>query len=418
MRATCAAARIVMNAWDSGWLEVMEQNGLRIKTGVRYMDDIRIFANAIKEGWRWWDGKLCFCEEWKQEDQKAGTSSTTRTARVMVDIMSSIWEFLNFTVEVEDDFADKKLPTLDVRIWVRGGLIEYEFFSKPMSANTVLNARTALGEQTKFSSLSQEVVRRMLHTSRRLEDSSWMESLEDLTQRMVNSDHRPAYIQKVMVAGYTSYKAKLRNSKLPPTNPAYKPLHLDTKFNMKGRWKNKVLAKENWFQEAKNDGKLSKTKLRKRIFQKGGARQNMEASTVMFIPSTKGGILTKMMRDNELEMARITRFRVKYQEAGGIQLARLFSTDLAKGESCQREDCPPCSSKEENKTGCKQQSIVYKSRCALCNGEESSRQEGLETRRKGIYIGESSRSLHERSKEHVADARAFRDGSHIVANKP
>ena len=84
-----------MNAWDSGWLEVMEESGLRIKTGVRYMDDIRIFANAIKEGWRWWDGKLCFCEEWKLEDQKAGTSSRARTARVMVDIMSSNWEFLN-----------------------------------------------------------------------------------------------------------------------------------------------------------------------------------------------------------------------------------------------------------------------------------------------------------------------------------
>ena len=40
-----------------------------------------------------------------------------------------------------------------------------------------------------------EVARRMLHTSRRLEDSSWMESLEDLTQRMVNSDHRPTYIR-------------------------------------------------------------------------------------------------------------------------------------------------------------------------------------------------------------------------------
>ena len=87
------------------------------------MDDIRIFANAIKEGWRWWDGNLCFCEEWRRWDQKAGTSSTIRTARVMVDIMSSIWEFLNFTVEVEDDFVDNKLPTLDVRIWVRGGLI-------------------------------------------------------------------------------------------------------------------------------------------------------------------------------------------------------------------------------------------------------------------------------------------------------
>ena len=48
LETNCAAARIVIYAWDSGWLEVMEQNVLRIKTGVRYMDDIRIFANAIK----------------------------------------------------------------------------------------------------------------------------------------------------------------------------------------------------------------------------------------------------------------------------------------------------------------------------------------------------------------------------------
>jgi hypothetical protein len=38
---------------------------------------------------------------------------------------------------------------------------------------------------------------------------------------------------------------------------------------MKGRWKNKVLAKESWYQEAKNNAKLSKTKLKKRIIQKG-----------------------------------------------------------------------------------------------------------------------------------------------------
>ena len=59
------------------------------------------------------DGKLCFCEEWKLEDHRTRTSSKARTARVMVDIMSSIW----------DDFIDRKLPTLDVRIWVKEGLI-------------------------------------------------------------------------------------------------------------------------------------------------------------------------------------------------------------------------------------------------------------------------------------------------------
>ena len=40
LRATCA----VMNAWDLRWLEMAEENQIRIITGFRYMDDIRIFT--------------------------------------------------------------------------------------------------------------------------------------------------------------------------------------------------------------------------------------------------------------------------------------------------------------------------------------------------------------------------------------
>ena len=88
----------------------------------------------------------------------------------------------------------------------------------------------------------------------------------------------------------------------------------------------------------------------------------MQTSTVMFIPSTRGGMLTKMMRDREFELSKIIKFKVKMQEAGGIQLARLFSSDLARGESSGREDCHPCriSLKRPN---CKQSSILYESKC-------------------------------------------------------
>ena len=34
--------------------------------------------------------------------------------------------------------------------------------------------------------------------------------------------------------------------------------------------------------------------------------------------------------------------------------------------------------------------------------------------RVGIYYGETSRSLYERSKEHVRDAESFSEGSHII----
>ena len=70
-------------------------------------------------------------------------------------------------------------------------------------------------------------------------------------------------------------------------------------------------------------------------------------------------MLTSLMRERELEMAKITRFRVKMQEAEGIQrkLARLFSTDLARGEPCGREDCHPCKA-SSGRPNCKQASIL------------------------------------------------------------
>ena len=118
----------------------------------------------------------------------------------------------------------------------------------------------------------------------------------------------------------------------------------------------------------------------------------------MFIPSTKRGLLKKMMREREIELSRITKFRVKMRESGGLKLAGLFSTDLAKNQPCGRLDCPPCT-EGDGRTNCKKSSILYESKCASCNpeqprGESSHQEEKVEQpRRVGIYFGESSRSL-------------------------
>ena len=79
-----------------------------------------------------------------------------------------------------------------------------------------------------------------------------MEALENFSQKMINSDHRPNYIKKVLIAGWLNYNAKLKNSFLPVTHPAYKPLHLVTKYTSFGRWKKKVMARENWFKDSKD----------------------------------------------------------------------------------------------------------------------------------------------------------------------
>jgi hypothetical protein len=111
-------------------------------------------------------------------------------------------------------------------------------------------------------------------------------------------------------------------------------------------------------------------------------------------------------KDAELEMSNITRFRVRYQEAGGIQLARLFSTDLEKGQPCGREECQPCGRLDDEKIpNCKQASILYESSCQICNKDTKGKEEA--SGRMGIYYGETSRSLFERSKEHFKDAADF-----------
>ena len=134
LRGTCAVARVVMNVWDLRWLETLRMNNIKTKGGCRYMDDIRVFMNSLKAGWRWSDGELRYCDAWRDEDMMAGKSNEERTAEAMIASMNGVWGFLNFTMEICQQFTNKKLPTLDLMLWVTSeGVIEFEFFEKPMA---------------------------------------------------------------------------------------------------------------------------------------------------------------------------------------------------------------------------------------------------------------------------------------------
>ena len=141
--------------------------------------------------------------------------------------------------------------------------------------------------------------------------------------------------------------------------------------------------------------------------------QDVKVESVIFVPSTRGGMLTRKLRDREVELAKLTGFSIKFQEAGGTQMIRMFNTNLGGGLHCGRKPCPPCDSSEEGRRGdCRAQNLVYESVCTLCN--PSIRQEDMKAGREGVYIGETSRTMHERSKEHQKDASDFSPKSHQV----
>ena len=133
-------------------------------------------------------------------------------------------------------------------------------------------------------------------------------------------------------------------------------------------------------------------------------------------------------------MAEVVNRRVKMVEMGGSQLGQLFSnTDPWSGAACEREDCYTChQGVQDRKEDCFKRNILYKSRCEIClkeqerievedkeAGEEQGaankkkRRGGTDFTEKGVYVGESSRSLYERTKEHLADALKDAPDSHM-----
>ena len=95
----------------------------------------------------------------------SGHTDSFRTATELLKAMSSLVDYLQFEPEESGMFADNKLPTLDTSIWWDGSSLKHQFFEKKTCPNVVLQKSTALSEDSVRSSLSQEVVRRLLRCS-------------------------------------------------------------------------------------------------------------------------------------------------------------------------------------------------------------------------------------------------------------
>ena len=115
------------------------------------------------------------------------------------------------------------------------------------------------------------------------------------------------------------------------------------------------------------------------------------------------------MEDN---LSKLTGFRVKVVENGGNKLSQVLPIKTTSDMSCGRMDCWTCSQGDEKPVNCFRRSVLYESECSLC---KKRKEEGMELNEEHatVYVGETSRSLYERTKEHIADAGKRMENSHI-----
>ena len=373
-----------------------------------------------------------------------------------------------------------RLPTLDCNIWIdEHNHVMYIFFEKKMTANQVLHKDTALAEDTKISSLTAEVRRRMMNTSELLPDSDRVKVINNFTQKMANSGYRLEQIRRIVIAGLLGYEKRVEASKLDATESGFRPLHENAKYSGASRARKKLVGKSSWFKDKKKNNKEPTTEeqgakktpsvggdnnsnMNKATFRKQGAKKTpsdgmksgspnkrkrtedrgekrkieperkewkkpgrtvkrIETTTVLFVDQTKGGILAKKIREQEDRLATLTGFRVKIVENGGSQLSQVFPTNPWAGQTCGRDECWTCKQGDKTPINCFSRNILYESHCSICADERGQerrkdRNEDLKGRKlkgSGIYVGESSRSLFERSQEHLADGVGKQKDSHM-----
>ena len=419
LRGTCALARMIMQIFDGKWEGRLRELCLKIWLYSRYMDDGRAAMPPIKPGWRWIGSSLKYCVKWEQEDQELSDIEITR--RVILGTLNGVEEFLSFTIETEEDYPDRWLPTLDTKLRVDGSnQILYDFYEKPTSSNMTVQRRTAMGEDSKMQVLSNDLIRRLMNSSGELDQGAKVKIVDDYSQKLVNSGYKGEQLVKIITNGIKGYEGKVRRCR-----EQGRPLHRSSIDSQGARIRKKLLAKSKWFKNKKG-GRSKEDEEEHGVGSSGihgalklGSRyaQKLELKSVLFVEQSPRGELARRLRDALKKMEPTLGFRVKVVERTGRSLGSKFPLSNLWGETkCGRGDCRTCEQVGEDLPQCTKTNLVYENICVDCNPGATGRGE-LEQVRVDVptvYIGETSRSIYERSREHWEGAIKNCPKNHMI----
>ena len=387
-------------------------------------------------GWSQEEKKFVFKEEWENEDKLAGESNRKRMSNEICKAMNSVYSFLKFTVETEEDFPqNNRLPSLDTQLWMedvpgqKRQKINFSFFEKSMKTPFCIMKDSAMSERTKISILSQDLIRRMLNTSETVPDRERVEIIDTYIDRLVVSGYCPAQVKEIVESGLTGYLRKVQYSKKNGL-----PLHRSAASTLAGRYRKKLTEDRSWYKK-KGMGQ-KKIFSKKRQKNTSSSAEPIPVVSVMFCPQSRHGELARRLREAEKDLSKITRDSVKITERSGVKLRHLLCrSNPFAGEKCsQSESCLVCSNPLNKTYNCGARNITYKTVCLKCIEESKANDETEEKKEKNeekkeveeasedanddketeikYYFGESHRSAKERQKEHSEDYLKKREDSH------
>ena len=367
LRASACMAKIVMGWIDRMWAKVQVSWDLCAYMYFRYIDDLRIYLYPITKGWMWESSG------WKYDDKIVDErSSIERTKDEIAKSLNAVSDFIQFTTEGEEDFNNHFLPTLDFQTKVlESGEIMFKFFSKPMANNITIQQGTGLSKNVVFSSLRQELVRRMVNCSIKLDWDERLEIVRDFVQLLINSGHKFSFIKSLTLQAITRFKYMIRRSKLDPGDKKFRPLYRARSFDYVKRKVSKMVEPMTWFRGGqiydtfKNGWKAKINKKRNQISQtKYDHSSEKEIAATMFIPQSRSSLLIKYIEEEEKKIESDMDWRIKLIEQSGFPLGLAFIPKFPLIGGCPRGvECSLC---ENTGIKCSKKGVVYKASCLWC----------------------------------------------------
>ena len=406
LRLTGAVARTVMDYWAKKFREMAKQNKMTLYMFKKYVDDVNLVMETLGRGYRWNGKAMEWKQEWEEEDKSSGEEYDTMTMREVRKMSDSILPFINFKEEVASDCKEGKVAMLDFKVWKeeRGEEnkteIMFEFYEKPVASKLVLMEGSALPHKMKVTTLSEEVLRRMKNTSKKVGKSRRAAIMTDFMKKMRRSGYGAKMRRNVAIAGLRGYYRMVRVEEEGGRRVNRPRWEGATERRYK-----KLGGKSNWFKKRVNNEKVASVHSgthkppgpTSQRSNKVESRQD-QIETVIFVPHTPGSELAKLLQEADDSFTKGKGIgRMKIVERGGTKLKDILCRNNPwSTEGCGRgEECFPCKSQPGRDGKCQKEGIVYKITCEEC-------------KMRGIcaeYVGESSRTGYLRGGEHMDDLR-------------
>ena len=139
-------AQVFMIWWDRELKFRLSNSAMLAALYKRNVDDINLVLKALQPGTRYLNGSVYIEQEAMAND--LGVAADARTMAVVKAIGNDIHPSIQLEVDFPSNHVDNKMPSLDLKLWIErvegSTYIMHEFYSKDVSSNLVVHAKSAL----------------------------------------------------------------------------------------------------------------------------------------------------------------------------------------------------------------------------------------------------------------------------------